>query len=565
MQGAKIMMETLEKLGVKHSFGIPGGVVLNLYHELVASRIKHITTRHEQGATHAADGYARMSGHPGVVIVTSGPGATNTVTGIATAYMDSSPIVVFTGQVPTSVIGNDAFQEVDATGVTRPITKHNFLVRRTEEIAETIVKAFYIATTGRPGPVLVDLPKDVLTGEAEFKPPENVELRGYKPVLEGNPKQIQRAVELILTSKRPIVYAGGGVIISGASAELKKFVDKLNLPVALTLMGLGAYPGDSSRFLGMLGMHGTYVANMAINNSDLIIAAGVRFDDRVTGNVAYFAPNAKIIHIDIDPASISKSISVDIPIVGDAKNVLEKINEALVSMQRRELEKFKEGLKDWWRDINRWRMKYPLKYRNTRSRIKPQYVIGKVHEITKKEKTTIVTEVGQHQMWTAQFYSFKEPRSLITSGGLGTMGFGFPAAMGAKVAKPERIVIDIAGDGSFQMNIQELATCVENKIPVKVVIINNGYFGMVRQWQEIFYQKRYACSSFMQPDYVLLAKAYGAEGFRVKRPDRLEQVLRKAILDIHDKPVIVDVWVEREENVYPMVPPGSPLTEMILA
>ncbi|MEK7881020.1 MAG: biosynthetic-type acetolactate synthase large subunit, partial [Deltaproteobacteria bacterium] len=482
--GAEIFIESLIKEGVDTIFGYPGGAVLPIYDALFKAPLRHILVRHEQGAVHMADGYARSSGRPGVVVVTSGPGATNTVTGIATAYMDSIPVVVFTGQVPTALIGNDAFQEADIVGITRPCTKHNFLVKDVKDVARTVKEAFYIATTGRPGPVLVDLPKDVLTAEAEFHYPDKVSIPGYQPTYKGHPGQMEKALDIILKSKRPVVYAGGGVIGANASNELKQFAKKLSLPVTTTLMGMGAFPGNDASYLGMLGMHGTYAANMSVMNTDCLIAIGARFDDRVTGKLDEFAPYAKIIHIDIDPTSISKNVSVDIPIVGDLRLVLNDILKTLPSAGA--LAVHKKGLIEWHGQIKAWKKTHSLSIKqDMNKKIKPQYVVERLYELTHGD-AIITTEVGQNQMWAAQFYRFDRPRTFLTSGGLGTMGYGFPAAIGAQIAFPGKTVIDIAGDGSIQMNIQELATAVEYKLPVKVAILNNRFLGMIRQWQEFF-------------------------------------------------------------------------------
>lgn len=562
LKGYEIFWESLIKEGVDVVFGLPGGAVISIYHAYAKykNKIRHILVRHEQAAVHAADGFARSTGKPGVVLVTSGPGATNTVTGIATSYMDSSPVVVFTGQVPTSLIGNDAFQEADIVGITRPCTKHNFLVRSTEELAKTIKEAFYIASTGRPGPVLVDIPRDVSSGEAEFEYPEKVFLRSYNPTVKGNPYQIKKAIEAIKAAKRPVIYAGGGINWSGAFEELKELAELTQIPVTLTLMGLGSFPGDHELFLGMLGMHGTYTANMAITECDLLIAIGSRFDDRVTGKVDDFAPNAVKIHIDIDPASISKNVIVDIPIVGDAKVVLRQILEELKTLSE---VNWKEKHKEWLEKVEQWKKTHPLTYENSDDVIKPQYVMEVISEITQGE-AYICTDVGQHQMWAAQFIIHKKPRHFITSGGLGTMGFGFPAAIGVQIAHPNDLVIDIAGDGSVQMNIQELATVAHYKLPVKVVIINNGYLGMVRQWQELFFDRVYSETDIsVQPDFVKLAEAYGIKGFRATKPKELKNVLEAAFE--HKGPAIVDVHVDREENVLPMVPAGGSIRNMILA
>ncbi len=558
--GAQIFLDCLLKEGVDTVFGFPGGAVLPIYDALFDHPLRHILVRHEQGAVHMADGYARATGKPGVVIVTSGPGATNTVTGIATAYMDSIPLVVFTGQVPTALIGNDAFQEADIVGITRPCTKHNYLVKDINDLQRIIKEAFYIATTGRPGPVLVDIPKDVQNAPCELKYPDRVDLPSYQPTYMGHPGQVKKAVDLILSSKRPVIYAGGGVVLSNAAEELKAFAVKLNLPATTTLMGLGGFPGTHPLFMGMLGMHGTYCANMAVTNTDCLIAVGARFDDRVTGKIDEFAPYAGIIHIDIDPTSISKNVRVDIPIVGDVKNVL---RDMLKLASARGASEFKKNIKDWHGQIRTWNETHRLSYKQDHKKIKPQYVIEKLYEITKGD-AIITTEVGQNQMWAAQFFKYDTPRSFITSGGLGTMGFGFPAAIGAQLAFPDRTVIDIAGDGSLQMNIQELATAVQYKLPVKVAILNNMVLGMVRQWQEFFYDKRYShtCIS-VAPDFVKLAEAYGAVGLRAKTPDEVEAVIKEA-MKVKDRPVLMDFKCDQFEDVYPMVPAGQPLAKMLL-
>jgi acetolactate synthase-1/2/3 large subunit len=515
--------------------------------------------RHEQAAVHAADGFARASGKVGVVLVTSGPGATNTVTGIATAFMDSIPIIILTGQIPTSLIGNDAFQEADIVGITRPCTKHNYLMKDVRDLGRIMKEAFYIARSGRPGPVLIDLPKDVMVDSTEFKYPEKVSTRGYRPTYEGHPGQIERAINLILKSKKPVLYVGGGIISSNASKELSLFAEKLGIPVTMTLMGLGGFPGNHPLSLGMLGMHGTYRANMAVMETDLLIAIGARFDDRVTGKIGAFAPQAKIIHIDIDPTSISKNVRVDLPIVGDCKRILSKI---LSLLEKEEIHSFKEGLEKWHRQIENLKAIHNMDYQQE-GIIKPQYVVEKIYELTKGD-AIISTEVGQNQMWTAQYYQFLKPRTLLTSGGLGTMGYGFPAAIGAQVAFPNKLVIDIAGDGSFQMNSQEIATAVQYRLPVKVAILNNGYLGMIRQWQEFFYGKRYASSSLegISPDFVKLAEAYGAVGLKATKPEDVVPTLKKAFSI--PEPVIIDFVVDPEENVYPMVPAGEPLNQMRL-
>jgi len=557
--GAEIFVESLRKEGVHTLFGYPGGVVLNIYDVLYDSDIRHILVRHEQAAVHAADGYARVTGEVGVALVTSGPGATNTVTGLATAYMDSVPIVVFSGQVPTHLIGNDAFQEADIVGITRPCTKHNYLVKDVRDLARIIKEAFYLARSGRPGPVLVDLPKDVIVGRTEYVYPETAKLRGYNPTYEGHLGQIKKALKAIHESRRPVVYAGGGVILSNASRELTEFARRLRLPVTTTLMGLGGFPGSDPLFLGMLGMHGTYRANMAVSHADLLVAVGARFDDRVTGKIDEFAPNAKIVHVDIDPTSISKNVQVDIPIVGDAKNVLKKM---LGLVHGPEWEDRDEALREWHGEIEAWRRAHRMDYGQGKDVIKPQYVVEQLHEAT-GGRCIVSTEVGQNQMWAAQYFRLEEPRCWLTSGGLGTMGYGFPAAIGAQAAFPDRVVIDIAGDGSIQMNIQELATAVQYELPVKVAILNNGFLGMVRQWQELFYDRRYSHTRMdVAPDFVKLAEAYGALGLRATRPEEVRPVIEQALA--HSGPVLMDFHVDPEEGVYPMVPAGAPLTKMLL-
>lgn len=550
--GAQVVVEALLKEGVKTIFGFPGGAVIPLYDVLYDTpKIKHILTRHEQAAAHAADGYARATGGVGVCIATSGPGATNLVTGIATACMDSIPLVVLTGQVPTSMIGNDAFQEANITGITYSITKHNYLVKDVNELPRVLKEAFCIAKTGRPGPVLVDLPKNVLTGETSVPYPEEVEIRSYNPNYKGNPKQIKRAAEAVEESERPVIYAGGGVISSGASSRLVEFARHANIPVTTTLMGLGSFPEDDPLSLKMLGMHGTRYANYAVSDTDLLIAVGARFDDRITGKISEFASHAKIIHIDIDPTAISKNVRVDIPIVGDAKDILSQLLRALQKRKKRE---------SWLGKIREWKRKYPLKY-EMGGDLKPQYVVEMIYKVTKGE-AIIATEVGQNQMWAAQYYQYTKPRTFISSGGLGTMGYGFPACIGAQIGCPGKIVFDIAGDGSFQMNIQELATAVNYKVPVKIAILNNGYLGMVRQWQQLFYQSRYSQVNLEgHPDFVKVAQAYGIEGIRVTKPEEVEPALKKA-LNIAG-PVVLDFRVSREENVFPMVPAGAALNQII--
>ena len=558
LTGAQIMMEVLKEEGVETIFGFPGGAVIDIYDELAKTDIKHILVRHEQGAVHAADGYARAGGKTGVCLVTSGPGATNTVTGIASAYMDSIPMVIFTGQVPTQLIGNDAFQEVDIVGITRPCTKHNYLVQSTEEFPKIIKEAFYLAKSGRPGPILVDIPKDVTKLTIDYQPIEEIRLKSYNPTYNPNMKQLRKVIELVEQSKRPVIFAGGGVILSQAAAELTQFAHKTQIPVTTSLMGLGAFPGTDPLWLGMIGMHGTYRANMSTGACDLLISIGVRFDDRVTGKTDAFASQAKIVHIDIDPTSIRKNIPVTIPIVGDCKISLNHLNELI---DHADLEDVGKKRQKWFAQIEEWKNTNPLAYKQEET-IKPQYVVEKLYELTKGQ-AIITTEVGQNQMWAAQYYHFDRPNHFITSGGLGCMGFGLPAAIGAQVACPDKLVVDIAGDGSIQMNIQEMATAVQSGLPVKVVILNNGYLGMVRQWQELFYDKRYACTGMdCAPDFVKLAEAFGAVGLRASTPQEVEAVLQKG-LSIAE-PVIMDFKVAREESVYPMVPAGAPITEMLL-
>jgi acetolactate synthase-1/2/3 large subunit len=558
ISGAEIIIESLKREGVKHIFGYPGGVVLNIFDSLYDNKdIKLILTRHEQGAIHAADGYARATGKAGVALVTSGPGATNTVTGIATASMDSIPLVVFSGQVPTMLIGNDAFQEADIVGITRPCTKYNYLVKDVNDLSRIIKEAFHIATTGRPGPVLIDLPKDVTSGKTEFTWPE-LDMRSYKPTYEGNKWMITQAAHTIAKAKKPVIVAGGGVISSGAYKELREFAEHAEIPVTMTLMGLGGFPGTHALSLGMLGMHGTYYANKAVQESDLLIAIGMRFDDRVTGKVDAFAPHAKIVHIDIDPTSIRKNIRVDVPIVGDVKRVLTVMNKVLKEEVK---EQWAEVRKVWLKQMEDWKAERPMTYTWSDELIKPQFVVEKIYELTKGD-AIICTEVGQNQMWAAQFYKYDKPRTWLSSGGLGTMGYGFPAAIGAQLAFPNKLVIDIAGDGSIQMNIQELATAVINKLPVKVAILNNRYLGMVRQWQELFYNERYSYSHLdVVPDFVEIAHAYSAVGLRATKPSEVEPVLKEAF-KIH-KPVFMDFVVNWKEKVYPMVPAGAPIDHML--
>jgi acetolactate synthase-1/2/3 large subunit len=551
IKGAKALIKCLEKEGVDILFGYPGGQIIPFYNELYDSNMRHILVRHEQAAAHAADGYARATGKIGVCVSTSGPGATNLVTGIATAYMDSVPIVALTGQVPTSMIGNDAFQEADITGITQPITKHNYLVQDAKELPRILKEAFHIAYTGRPGPVLIDLPKDIQNTEIDFYYPEKVEMRGYKPTYKGNIQQIKRAAEEILNSSMPVIYAGGGVISSNSSCELVELAETINAPVTTTLMGISSIPTDHPLYIGMLGMHGSKYANYAVQESDLIIAVGARFDDRVTGKLESFAPNARVIHIDVDPAEISKNVKVHIPIVGDAKQVLKSLNKYVKRCNS----------EAWIEKINKWKKEYPLTYKQmSPDGVMPQFVIEQISKVC--NDAIIVTEVGQHQMWAAQYFNYRKPRTFITSGGLGTMGYGFPAAMGAKVGRPDKTVIDIAGDGSFQMNSQELATVVQNKIPVVVVILNNGYLGMVRQWQELFYERRYSCTFIKgSVDFVKLAEAYGALGLRAERPSEVGPAIEEAVRS--GRPAVVDVIVECEANVYPMVPAGAAINEIL--
>lgn len=551
MIGARILLESLKQAGVEVIFGYPGGQVLPIFDQLYDFDIKFILTRHEQGAAHAADGFSRATGKVGVCLATSGPGATNLVTGIANAYMDSIPMVAITGQVGTNLIGNDAFQEADVTGITRPITKHNFLVKDVKDLSRTIAEAFYIASSGRPGPVLIDIPVDVQRAETEFIWPEKIEIRSYQPTYSGHPGQIKKAARLISSAKKPIIYAGGGIISSGAHILLRELAEKIQAPVTTTFMGLGCFPGTHKLSLGMLGMHGTAYANHAIMESDLIIAIGARFDDRVTGRLDTFAPYAKVIHIDIDPSSISKNVKVDVPIVGDAKNIIGPLLKQI---------KKDPDTQNWLKTIEAWKKKHPLSYKHTGKLIKPQYILEELWDLTKGD-AVICTEVGQSQMWACQWYKYLTPRTFISSGGLGTMGFGFPAAIGAKIGRPDKEVFNIAGDGSIQMNIQELATCVANKINVKVLIFNNGFLGMVRQWQELFYKKRYSYTPITSPDYVKLADSYGAIGIRVTKKSDVRKALEKTIKA--DNTVFVDFRIEPEENVWPMVPAGQAINKMI--
>ena len=568
--GAQAVVEMLHKENVTELFGIPGGVVIPLFDALYGDKkINLIITKHEQGAIHAADGYARSSGKPGVCVVTSGPGATNIVTGLATAYMDSIPIVALTGQVPTQTIGNDAFQEADTTGITRPVTKHNFIVKDPADLTRVFKKAFYVATTGRPGPVLIDLPKDILTAEINFEYPEEIKIPGYNPTMKGNIRQIKRVIEAINDSRKPLIYAGGGIVASNASEELSEFVRITGIPVTLTLMGLGAFPAAEPEFLGMLGMHGTKTANYAVDNCDLLVAIGSRFDDRITGKLSVFAPHAKFIHIDIDPASISKNVVIDIPVVGDAKHILKEMCKFAKKLE----------IKDWIGDIKKWKKEHPLTYKDDDDILRPQYVVEQIYRVTGGD-AIIATEVGQNQMWAAQFYKFNKPRRLITSGGLGTMGYGLPAAIGAQFAFPQATVFDIAGDGSIQMNIQEMATISQHALPINIAILNNGYLGMVRQWQEFFFDRQYAATCLKRdqrcpvvcnnpgencppyiPDFVKLAEAYSAVGMRIEKKSDVEGALLEAVKT--KKPVLMDFIVNPEENVTPMVPAGASINTMI--
>ncbi len=564
LSGGEIIVQFLKDEGVEYVFGYPGGAVLHIYDALYGQEdIRHVLVRHEQAATHAADGYARSTGKPGVVLVTSGPGVTNAVTGIATAHMDSIPLVVLSGQVPRPYIGSDAFQEVDAVGITRPCVKHNFMVRSTEELAEVLKKAFYIATTGRPGPVLVDIPKDVTDPnyKIDYVYPEKVSLRSYNPTVKGHPKQIKKAVDLLLSAKRPMIYTGGGVVLSDGAKELVDLVRKLGYPITSTLMGLGAYPGTDPQFLGMLGMHGTYEANMAMHECDVLFAVGARFDDRVTGNIEHFCPAAKIIHIDIDPASISKNVQVDVPIVGSVPVVLADMLKAIEQSGR---EPDREALAKWWEQIDQWRAKQCLAYRKSDEVIKPQSVIEALYRVTGGD-AFVTSDVGQHQMWAAQYYKFDKPRRWINSGGLGTMGFGLPAAMGVQFAHPGARVACVTGEGSIQMNIQELSTCLQYGLPIKIVNLNNRYLGMVRQWQEFFYEGRYSMS-YMEslPDFVRLAESYGHVGMRIERPADVEGALEEAFR-LKDRLVFLDFITDQTENVYPMIEAGKGHHEMHLS
>lgn len=562
LRGAEIFVRALAEEGVEFVFGYPGGAVLHIYDEIFKQdRVKHILVRHEQGATHAADGYARATGKPGVVLVTSGPGATNAVTGIATAYMDSIPMVVFTGQVSTQLIGNDAFQEVDCVGITRPCVKHNFLVERVEDLAETIKKAFYVAATGRPGPVVVDIPKDVTANVAEYAYPKTVDMRSYKPTLKGHPGQIKKAAQLILSARRPMIYTGGGVILDDASEQLTRFCRLLGYPVTNTLMGLGAFPGSDSQFVGMLGMHGTYEANMAMHQCDVLVAIGARFDDRVTGDLEKFCPDARIVHIDIDPSSISKNVPVDVPIVGSVSHVLEDLIQVIEASDHSPVDRDSDP---WWQQIGEWRKLDCLRYDRTSDRIKPQAVIESMYRVTKGD-AYVTSDVGQHQMWAAQFYPFDKPRRWINSGGLGTMGFGLPAALGVQLAYPDAQVACVTGEASFVMCVQELSTCLQYGLPIKIVSLNNRYMGMVRQWQEFFYDRRYS-HSYMDalPDFVKLAEAFGHVGMRIENPGDVDAALEEAFA-MKDRLVLMDFITDQTENVYPMIAAGKGQHEMHLA
>ena len=566
LTGAEIVFKALNEHGVDHIFGYPGGAVLPLYDQISKEKnIKHILVRHEQGAGHAAEGYARSSGKPGIALVTSGPGATNMVTALTDAYMDSIPLVCISGQVPTHLIGTDAFQECDTTGITRPCTKHNWLVKDVNQLAVTIHKAFHIATSGRPGPVLVDIPKDVQFQKGVYKSANQVVVETYKPKLKAELSNIEKAVELIIKSKKPIIYSGGGVINAGtkASDALTEFTRVTNFPITSTLQGLGAFPGSDPQFLGMLGMHGTYEANNAMHECDLMINVGARFDDRITGRVDAFSPNSKKIHIDIDPSSINKIVKVDVAIVGDCLSVLNDMLTTLKNKHSDFCNSNKEKISDWWKQINKWREKKSLSYKHDDKLIMPQYAVERLYELTKNKDSFITTEVGQHQMWAAQYYKFDKPNRWMTSGGLGTMGYGLPAAIGTQIANPGKLVVDIAGEASILMNIQEMSTAVQYKLPIKIFILNNQWMGMVRQWQELLHGKNYS-ESYTEalPDFVKLAEAYGAVGIRAKTPKELDDKINEMV-DI-DRPVIFDCLVKKDENCFPMIPSGKPHNEMIL-
>ncbi|MBI1932111.1 MAG: biosynthetic-type acetolactate synthase large subunit [Ignavibacteriales bacterium] len=556
MSGAEIFFEALKKENVEVIFGYPGGATLKIYEKLYdVDFLQHILVRHEQGATHMAKGYAMVTGKPGVVLVTSGPGATNTVTGIADAYMDSVPLVVFTGQVATHLIGNDAFQEADIVGITRPITKHNFLVRSVDELASTIQKAFFIASTGRPGPVLVDLPKNIIAMETEFVYPSKIDIRGYKPQYKGHINQIKKAAQIIQNAKKPLLYVGGGVIMSNGNKELQVLAKENNLPVTMTLQGLGAFPGTDPQSLGMLGMHGTFWANMAINECDVLVALGARFDDRVTGNIETFSKNSYKIHVDIDPTAIDKNVLVDLPIVGDVKHVIAEIAAEI---------EHKQDLTPWWNQINQWRTDCPLCYDKDDIKLRTEYVIERISEATKGD-AIIVTDVGQHQMWVAQYYKFTNPRSHVTSGGLGTMGFSVPASIGAAFAGTNKTIISFSGDGGFQMNIQELITAVAHKLPIKFIIINNSFLGMVRQWQELYHAEKYSFTDLSKsnPDFTKVAEAFGVKSYSTDRMDEVDTLLEK-VLNYNDGPTLIEFKVVKEDMVFPMVPAGGSVSDMIL-
>ena len=562
LTGADILVRCLRDQGVKYIFGYPGGAALHIYDALYKQDdVRHILARHEQGATHAADGYARVTGKPGVVLVTSGPGVTNTITGIATANMDSIPLVVISGQVATHLIGDDAFQEVDALGISRPCVKHSFLVKDVRDLAMTVRKAFYIASTGRPGPVIVDVPKDITAEKTEYIYPKSVSMRSYNPTLRGNRKQTKKAAELLLSAKRPIIYTGGGVAISEGDEELRELVRYLGYPCTNTLMGLGSYPADDPLFLGMLGMHGTYEANLAMHACDVMLAVGARFDDRITGDLKKFSPDSKIVHVDIDPATIDKNVKADIPIVGDAKHVLIDLLKAIKELG---IKPDKKYLDKWWNQINAWRSIDCLAYERESDKIKPQFVLEKLHQLTRGD-AFVTSDVGQHQMWAAQFYRFNKPRRWVNSGGLGTMGFGLPAAMGVQLAYPDSDVVCVTGEASIIMCIQELSTCKQYDLPIKIVNLNNRYMGMVRQWQEFFYDRRYS-HSYMDalPDFVALAKSFGHVGFRVEKPEDVEGALKESLANKKDL-VFMDFITDQEENVFPMIAAGSGHNEMHLS
>lgn len=558
LKGAQILVECLKREGVEYIFGYPGGANLPIYDALYDAPIRHILVRHEQGAAHMADGYARATGRTGVCLATSGPGATNLVTGLATAFMDSIPIVALTGQVRTYLIGNDAFQEADVCGITRPITKHNYLVKDVRELARTIREAFYIASTGKPGPVLVDIPVDVSQAETEFVWPEKIEIRGYKPerFLEGHPGQIQKAARLIVESKKPVIYVGGGALMSNAAEEITELVELLGAPVTTTCMALGIYPEDRPYSLRMLGMHGAASTNYAVQYCDLLVSVGARFDDRVTGKVDTFSPHSKKIHIDIDPASIGKNVRVDVPIVGDVKRVLRELIKVLKDIGQ------KPDCAQWWEQIRQWQKQHPLTYhQDPEGKLKPQYVLEVLSDLTRGQ-CIMTTDVGQHQMWACQFYRWTRPRSYITSGGLGTMGYGLPAAIGVQLGRPNEMVICLTGDGSFVMNIQELATAVDEKLPIKCIIINNNYLGMVRQWQELFYHRRFSYSRLRPPDFVKVAEGFGAKGVKISKPKEVRPVLEQVLRD--DACWVVDCICDEEEKVFPIIPPGKAIDEMIM-